>query len=209
MADEAREPYVDTAQQREAAILGMYIVLATEIMLFGGLFAAIAVARVLHPAEMVEASKRTHVFIGAANTAILLTSSLLVARAVAAARAGNARRAAGGLVGAAGLGLGFLALKAVEYGRERAEGLLPGLSEPERFARPAERLFMDLYLVATGLHAVHVTIGIAVLFVLALRLRLGRLALPRRAVVVETCGLYWHLVDIVWAFLFPALYLIR
>lgn len=206
---ELREPFRDATQQREADMMGMYVFLASEVMLFGGIFAVIFVVRVLHPREVVEASLRLHLFIGAANTAVLLTSSLAVALAVQAARAAWAGGAALLLAGAAALGIAFLGIKAVEYFEEYREGLLPGLSDPPHVSGPVEHLFMDLYLVATGLHAIHVTVGVALLGGLAARLAWRRLRLPERAVVVETCGLYWHLVDVIWVFLYPALYLAR
>lgn len=204
-----REPFSDARQQSEADRLGMYLFLATEIMLFGGLFAVLAVLRMLHPAAFVAASRQTHLYLGAANTAILLSSSAAVALAVAAAREGVRRRAARLLAGAALLGLGFLAVKAFEYGREQAEGMLPLPGAPMRFSGPVEHLFMNLYLVATGLHALHVAIGIVLLLGLAWRVARGGLSLPGRAITVEICGLYWHLVDLIWVFLFPALYLAR
>ena len=100
-------------------------------------------------------------------------------------------------------------MKGYEYGLEYRDGLLPAVSDPERFSRPVEHLFMDLYFIATGLHAVHVSIGILLLAGLAWRVWQGWLALPRRAVVVEISGLYWHLVDVIWVFLYPVLYLAR
>jgi cytochrome c oxidase subunit 3 len=211
MADHSlvREPYRDARQQHEAAMMGMYVFLGTEIMLFGGLFAAILVVRALHPHEVVEASMRMHIFLGAINTGVLLTSSLAVALAVQAARAAMTRAAAAFLLAAVGLGLVFLSLKAMEYVREYHDGLLPVFGAPTRFSGPVEHLFMNLYLVATGLHAIHVTIGLVLLGALALRTALGGLLLPQRAVVVEVCGLYWHLVDVIWVFLYPVLYLAR
>lgn len=203
------EPFHDAAQQHEADMLGMYVFLATEIMLFGGLFATIYVTRALNPQEVVEASKRMHVGIGAVNTAVLLTSSLLVALAVVAARAGRARRVVLLLGGAVLLGLLFLGLKIYEYSLEYADGLLPVLSDPGRYSGPVEHHFLNLYLAATGLHAVHLTIGLLLLSGLAWRIGRAGLTLPHRAVTVEACGLYWHFVDVVWVFLFPALYLVR
>ncbi len=204
-----REPFSEAGQQHEADMLGMYLFLATEIMLFGGLFAAIAVVRTLHPEAFVDASRRTHFYLGGLNTIILLTSSAAVALAVVAARKGTARRAAVRLAAAALLGLGFLALKALEYARESAEHLLPLPGAPTRFSGPAEQLFMNPYLIATGLYAVHVAIGVMLLAGLALRIASGRFSLRERAVTVELCGLYWHLVDVIWVFLYPALYLAR
>jgi cytochrome c oxidase subunit 3 len=97
----------------------------------------------------------------------------------------------------------------VEYREEYAEGLLPGLSEPERFVTPVHRQFMDLYLIATGLHAIHLVIGILLLAGVAFRLARGTLVVPDRGIVVEVTGVYWHFVDVVWVFLYPALYLAR
>jgi cytochrome c oxidase subunit III len=211
MADrvEVHDPFRDTTQQHAADMMGMYVFLGTEIMLFGGIFAVILWVRLVHPEEVVEASKRMHIFIGAINTAVLLTSSLAVAVAVVCARAAMGRRAALSLAGAALLGFAFLGLKALEYWKEYRDGLLPAVSEPQRFSGPIEHLFMNLYLVATGLHAVHVTIGIVLLAGLVVRLTRGSLEMPGRAVVVENCGLYWHLVDVIWVFIYPALYLAR
>jgi cytochrome c oxidase subunit 3 len=203
------EPFQKTAQQHDADMMGMYVFAATEILLFGGLFAAIYVVRLTHPAEVVEASKKLHTWIGAINTAVLLTSGLAVALAVQASRRGAVRQTAAYLLGAAALGVGFLGIKAYEYGREYADGLLPAVSDPQRFSTPVEHLFMDLYLVSTGLHAVHVTIGILVLSFFAWRVGSRRLTLPHHAVSVEVAGVYWHLVDIVWVLLYPALYLVR
>ncbi|TWB12428.1 cytochrome c oxidase subunit 3 [Nitrospirillum amazonense] len=201
----------DTAQarQRETTLMGMYLFLGSEIMLFGGLFAVALALRLMHPQEIVAASKHLHYGIGAANTVVLLTSSLAVALAVAAAEAGKIKGTVVGLQAGAGLGIGFLALKAVEYVSEYHERLLPALAPPEAFANPAAHLFMDLYLIATSLHAVHVTIGVGLLAGLALRVHHRSLALPRQATGVEVVGLYWHLVDVIWIFLYPVLYLVR
>ncbi|WP_372020712.1 cytochrome c oxidase subunit 3 [Tistrella mobilis] len=211
MAENVRlhDPYARPAQQRTADLMGMFVFLGTEIMLFGGLFAAIYVVRGLHPHEVVAASRRLHLFIGAANTAILLTSSLAVAVAVRAARAGRVRLGWMLLLGAALTGLLFLGVKGMEWGMEAEEGLLPFRGMSDGLSGPVDRLFMNLYMIATGLHAIHVSIGVVLLAGLALRIGIGRLQLPERAVVVEVAGLYWHLVDVIWVFLYPALYLIR
>lgn len=206
---DTREPPSDVDYARATARMGMYLFLATEIMLFGGLFAALMVARLLHGDETALASQRFNLWLGAANTVILLTSSLAVACAVEAAKACRRRWAAGGLAAAVGLGLVFLAIKAVEYYEEYAQGLIPGLGDRAPDLQPAEALYINLYLVATGLHAVHMLAGLAMLSGLALGLAFGRVRLPRQFATVEITGLYWHLVDIVWVFLFPALYLAR
>lgn len=204
-----REQFEDTGQQHEADIMGLYIFLATEIMLFGGLFATILVVRFLHPDEVVEAARKLHIWIGAANTVLLLTSSFLVTLAVQGARAGRQRATALFLAISCALGIGFLALKAWEYSMEIEEGLLPLLSDPTRFSGPVEKLYMNLYLVSTSLHAVHLTIGIVMMGALAAWLWRRPDRLPRRAITIESAGLYWHLVDVVWMFLYPILYLAR
>lgn len=203
------EPYVSAEQQRDATVMGMFVFLATEIMLFGGLFAVALVLRIMHPREVVEASKHLHIWIGAINTAVLLTSSLGVALAVHAAHSGARRAVVWLLAGSAVLGLLFLGIKAFEYSREYAEGVLPAFNVPGRFSNPVEHLFMNLYLISTALHAVHVTIGVVLLGAVSTGTARGWLRLPDRAIVVETSGLYWHLVDAIWVFLYPVLYLAR
>jgi cytochrome c oxidase subunit 3 len=205
---ELHKPFVDAGQQRQADLLGMFVFLGTEIMLFGGLFTVAFALRVQHADAYVESSRNLHVWIGAINTAILLTSSLLVALAVIAARGGAHRRTAMLLGGAAVLGVAFLGMKAIEYGKEHAEGLLPGF-ESARFADRFEHLFMNLYFISTALHALHVTIGIILLAVIGIRAWRRDLLLPRRIMPVELSALYWHLVDVIWIFLYPVLYLAR
>jgi len=206
---ELREPYVDPGQQHAAAMMGIYIFLATELMLFGGLFVVALAIRIQYGPDYIAASRQLHVWIGTVNTALLLTSSFAVALAVHAAREGKLRQTIALLGLASLLGLTFLGLKAVEYSKEYGEGLLPSLSDPERFATPVHRQFMDLYLIATSLHAVHLLIGIGVLAGTMIRLARRSLVVPDRSIVVAVGGTYWHLVDVVWVFLYPALYLAR
>jgi cytochrome c oxidase subunit 3 len=204
-----REPYVDPGQQHAAVMMGTYIFLATELMLFGGLFAVALAIRIQHGPDYIAASRALHVWIGTINTAVLLTSSLAVALAVHAARRGQPRPAVLMLGLGAVLGLAFLGLKALEYGKEYGEGLLPGFSDPERFATPVHRQFMDLYLIATSLHAVHMLVGLGLLAGLVAGLARGWIAVPERAIILVTIGLYWHFVDVVWVFLYPVFYLAR
>lgn len=203
------EPFQEPAQQREAAFLGMYVFLATEIMLFGGLFAGILVYRIRDTEAVHEAAGHLYLWLGGLNTAVLLTSSLFMALAVQSAREGRARPAIRRLLFAAVLGITFLTIKGIEYGLDYAEGLMPGVGPEFPLPRHVQELFINLYFVATGLHSVHLTIGILIVLGLAFRLWRGQARLPERRITVEMVGLYWHLVDIVWVFLYPALYLAR
>lgn len=202
-------PFATRPQRRRADQLGLFVFLASEAMLFGGLFAAMTAYRVLHPGAAGEAAGHFKLWLGAANTAVLLTSSLLVALAVGDAREGRRKRTAALLAGAALLGLVFLGVKATEYRLEALEGLMPGIGPPSPLGGRPATLFVSLYFVSTGLHALHMLAGVALLAWTALAVARGRLALPRRAGTIELAGLYWHFVDLVWVFLFPLLYLAR
>ena len=197
-------PYSRRDQQREADFLGMYVFLASEIMLFGSIFALMFADRFRHPGAAEAAAVRLSVWLGTANTAILLTSSLFVALGVVAAREGRRRAVAGWLAAAAALGLAFMAVKAVEYAKDLAEGVRPVLGHGG-----PQALFINLYFTATVLHAVHLLIGVALLAMLAVRVARGGVKLPGQSIVVEMTGLYWHFVDVVWVFLFPLFYLPR
>jgi cytochrome c oxidase subunit 3 len=191
---------------QDAAQLGMWIFLATELLFFGGLFAAYAWGRTRWPEGFSVASRHTHVALGTLNTALLLSSSALVALAAACAGEERRRRAAGRLLGGAALlGVAFLALKGVEYAKEWHESLFPGPGFALAKHTGAE-LFFVLYFVMTALHALHLLVGVGLLGLFAWG------ALRHRpwadAARVEVAGLYWHFVDIVWIVLYPLLYLI-
>lgn len=198
----------DPAQQRDAATLGMWIFLATEILFFGALFLAYTVYRFSYPAAFLAASNHTLVVIGTINTAVLIVSSFTMVLGVRAAEERRAAATAGFLAITAALGVAFLILKGFEYHHEIGEGLLPGAHF--RFegadARIAQ-LFFYLYFVMTGVHALHVTIGVGLLGLFALRALLT-LKFGNLATAVDLLGLYWHFVDLVWVFLFPLLYLV-
>jgi cytochrome c oxidase subunit 3 len=200
------EPFADIGRQGEADRLGMIIFLASETMLFGALIVALLALRTWEPEAFAATSRRLLLPAGAANTAVLLTSSLLVAIAAQARKVDRHRLAAALFAAAAVLGVVFLAIKGSEYRIDYLEGLMPGAGPKQDFASPGARMFMDGYFVATGLHAFHVLVGIALLAGCGWRLRGAQ---PPSRVAVENIGLYWHLVDIVWVFLFPILYLSR
>jgi cytochrome c oxidase subunit III len=203
------EQYAEPAQQRGADFFGMYLFLASEMMLFGGFFAVVYVQRLRHPEAVRAAAQHLKLWLGGINTAVLLTSSLFVALAVVAARTGARHSVVRRLLIAALLGVVFIGIKGFEYYEEYTEGLMPLVGPPSPLSEPASRLFINLYFFGTGVHAVHLTIGLALLLGLALRVARRATPLPQRAITVVMVGLYWHLVDVVWVFIYPVLYLAR
>jgi cytochrome c oxidase subunit 3 len=203
------DQFDDLEQRHRAASLGVWVFLAGEVLFFGGLFVGYTVYRLQYPDAFHATSRHLYLWIGAVNTAVLLTSSLTVALAVHAAAAGERGRTLRLLLATIGLATIFLVLKAVEYSLDYRDGLVPVLHfEPAHIgADPAHaQLFLSFYFIMTGLHALHVTAGILVMAGLA-----GLIAwrgVGDHANAVEMTGLYWHFVDIVWLFLFPLLYLL-
>ena len=205
-------------QQREAGALGMWVFIAQEVMFFGGLFLAYLVYRLNYPDAFAAASNHLNWRLGTFNTAVLITSSLTMALAVWATQVGKSRKAQVAFMAAtAVLGLVFLAVKAVEYGDKYRDGLIPvpGMFNPEAHGihMPAGvtlqqyQLFYWIYFAMTGLHALHMVIGVAILLPIMWWAWRGRYS-PEYHAPVENFGLYWHFVDIVWIFLFPLLYLL-
>jgi cytochrome c oxidase subunit 3 len=201
--------FAEPGQQRDADFLGMYVFLGTETMLFGALLALVFAYRLWHGAEAAEAAQHLKLWIATANTGILLTSSLFVALAVAAAREGRRRAVIWLLCVTLALGLTFLGLKGWEYLQDFQEGLAPGIGPPSLVRHGPAALFIDLYFVATALHAVHLTVGLGVLTWAAVSVWRRTIRLPHQAVSMEMTGLYWHFVDIVWVFVYPIFYLAR
>jgi cytochrome c oxidase subunit III len=202
------EQFDDLEQQHQAATLGMWVFLVTEVMLFGGMFTAYTVYRFLYAEGFAEGSRHMDLLLGGINTAVLIVSSLTVALAVRAAQTG-ARGALQGFLGATVLlGLAFIGIKAIEYWQHYQEGLMPGVrfTFEGPLARPVE-LFFLFYFIMTGIHAIHLTIGVGVVTTLLLMARRGKFS-PESHDPVEVTGLYWHFVDIVWLFLLPLLYLL-
>jgi cytochrome c oxidase subunit III len=198
----------DLEQQHEASSFGMWTFLVTEVLFFGGLFAAYAVYRWLFPESFACASHHLDVRLGALNTGVLIASSLTMALAVHAAQLGRRRAIAGWIAATMLLGSAFLLVKYFEYADKYHHHLIPG---PDFLFDGVhgghEQLFFALYFAMTGMHALHMVIGLGLmLWVLRANAR-GRLTAGHHA-LVENVGLYWHFVDIVWIFLFPLLYLI-
>jgi cytochrome c oxidase subunit 3 len=203
-----RHHFADMEQQRASATLGMWVFLITEIMFFGGLFLAYLVYRSAHQQAFSIGSEHMEFWLGTINTVILLCSSLLVALSVHAVQVGNTKLCAILLLIAALCGVGFLGVKGVEYYNHFEEGSVPGaywhMDVPDA---NNVQMFFYIYFVMTGLHAIHVTIGIGLLAVIAWFAWKGRYT-PEYHSPVHVSGLYWHFVDIVWIFLYPLLYLI-
>lgn len=204
------DPQFDSlAQQHEARTFGMWIFLVTELMLFGALFTLYGAYRVFYPEAFAAASNRLDLTIGTANTAVLIVSSLMMALAVQRAQRGSSRMSiALLLVMTAGLGTLFLGLKGYEYYLHLVNREVPGLNfQYEGALAPQVELFFMLYFVMTGVHAIHLMIGIGVVGVMTVRALLGQFT-PASYTPLELSGLYWHFVDIIWVFLLPLLYLI-
>jgi cytochrome c oxidase subunit 3 len=202
----------DLEQQRQAATLGMWTFLATEVLFFGGLFLGYIVYRTLYHDEFAAGSHHLLMPLGAINTGVLLTSSLTMALAVRAAQLGQNRAVIGFLLCTVVLGAAFLGIKLYEWSIEYREHLVPGpefvFNSPTRAIDPYRvELFFYFYFAMTALHALHMIIGIGVLLVIAWLASRRRFSAEYYS-PVEIAGLYWHFVDIIWIFLFPMLYLI-
>ena len=198
---------MDTHDHSVGARIGMWLFLLSEILIFGGLFLLYAVYRSKHPADFHAASLELSRFDGTLNTAILLTSSLTAVLAIFFLQhEGKPRKTVLFLGMTIACGLAFLVVKGFEWAAKFEHGLYPNaavlLKRP-----PGEVLYFGLYFTMTGLHALHVIIGIGVLSVMVSFVARGK-ATQERSAGLENAGLYWHLVDIIWIFLFPLFYLI-
>jgi cytochrome c oxidase subunit 3 len=197
----AHEAHHDTF----GAKLGMWLFLVTEINLFGGLFIAYSYMRNKYPAEFHHAGAELNATLGVTNTIVLLTSSLTVVLAVLSLQEGKKAVARSFLYTTVGLGVVFLIIKAFEWSAKFHHGLYPGAPHLALQSH-GEQIFFGLYFVMTGLHGVHVLVGISVLAVVARMIVTGKITQARN-VTLDNAGLYWHLVDIIWIFLLPLFYL--
>jgi cytochrome c oxidase subunit III len=195
-------------QQTEAATLGMWVFLVTEVLFFGGLFATYAIYRAWYPTAFAAASHELDVTLGTINTVVLITSSLTMALAVHAAQLAQRKLVLLFLAGTMILGAVFLGIKGVEYYHKFVEHHVPGpgFQFEREYFRHAQ-LFFSLYFLMTGLHALHMVIGIGIMLVMFWWAWRGTITAEYYS-PIEISGLYWHFVDIVWIFLFPLLYLI-
>jgi cytochrome c oxidase subunit 3 len=206
-------------QQREAATLGMWVFLVTEIMFFGGMFLAYTLYRSQFPESFASASNHLSWQLGAINTGVLIFSSFTMAMAVYSVQIGKQRNLIISLVLTMLLGVTFLGIKAVEYQEKYVDNLIPGRLIPGKAFDPTKvhllpgaapqnvEMFYWIYFAMTGMHAIHMVIGVGVLAVILFFSARGRYG-PEYHNPVEVTGLYWHFVDIIWIFLFPLLYLL-
>ncbi len=231
---ELRHHFADEEQQRNAAALGMWWFLGTEIMFFGGMFCAYLIYRLKYFPEFAAASRSLDLTIGTLNTAVLICSSLTVAQAVRAAQMGKRMLQVKLLLATIFFGLVFLGVKGYEWTKKYEEHHIPtfdfnakdlmrdnqklfGLdklqNDPQKLqAREAEiqqhsKIFFSLYFALTGMHAIHMIVGVGIFSVITWMAWKGRFT-PEYHTPLEIAGLYWHFVDIVWIYLFPLLYLI-
>jgi cytochrome c oxidase subunit 3 len=187
--------------------MGMWLFLFTELVLFGGMFIVYAVYRFSHPAEFQLAASQLDTLVGTVNTIILLTSSLTVAMSITALREGRKPLCLWLVGGTIALAFAFLVNKYFEWGHKFELGIYP--RSPDLLARPVgEILYFGLYYTMTGLHALHVVIGMGILLYLMIAIGRG-IVTPSAPVRLESGALYWHLVDIIWIFLFPLFYLLH
>jgi cytochrome c oxidase subunit III len=199
--------YATLAQQGETAQLGMWVFLATETLFFGALIFTYFVYRNAYPKEFAEAAKETVLWCGSVNIGILLTSSLTMVLAIEAAAEGRRRALSNWLLATGLLGIAFICIKGYEWYADYQDQVVPSVNfiiKPGE--APASELFWVFYFVATPLHALHLMIGLGLIFYMLSRARRGDLT-PAYYAPLEVVGLYWSFVDTVWIFLFPAIYL--
>jgi len=190
----------------EGAKLGMWLFLFTELLLFGGLFILYGVYLHRYPQEFIEGGDQLNVLFGGGNTIVLLSSSLTVAVSISALQKGNKKLCLGMLGVTIASALLFLVNKFFEWSAKIHHGIYPGSAHLKEMPH-GESVFFGLYYVTTGLHGIHVLLGAGILTWVALLVRKGKVNRDD-FVTLENAGLYWHLVDLVWIFIFPLYYLI-
>lgn len=200
--------FVDMDQQLDSAKFGMWVFLATEVLFFGGLFGAYAIYRILFPALFEMSAHHLNVTLGTINTLVLIGSSFTVAMAIRSAQTDNSRNISIYLIITIVLAIVFMVIKYFEWTHKFHLGIFPGQFYAfEGIAHPKAHIFFSLYFLMTGLHGLHVIIGIGLMIWLLIGARKGKYSHDYYT-PVEITGLYWHFVDIIWIFLFPLFYLI-
>lgn len=191
----------------KASKLGMWLFLYTELLLFGGLFIVYMVYRALNPEAFLFASFELNVWMGTINTVVLLTSSMTVAMSITAVQKGNAKLAVRLLDLTVLAAVIFLVIKYFEWGAKLEHGLFPGMDHFSSLSY-GQQLYFYLYFFMTGLHGLHVIVGMVFILVVMQKLKNGTIN-KNHYQLQENAGLYWHLVDLIWIYLFPLFYLIH
>ena len=200
--------FSDSSQQKESAKLGMWLFLLTEILLFGGLFCAYAIFRAWYPEMFVNAHRELNQVLGAINTLVLITSSLTMALSIHSLQINKSKRAAGYLALTLLFATIFLVIKYFEYSHKIHLGQLPGKFYTYAGLEGTNpHIFFSIYFTMTGLHGIHILIGMIIIAVMMIKSAQNKFSSDYYT-PVELTGLYWHLVDLIWIFLFPLLYLI-
>jgi cytochrome c oxidase subunit 3 len=195
-------------QQFDAAKIGMWLFLATEVLLFGGLFVGFAMQQAAHPQAFYQAHHHLDKSMGALNTIVLLFSSFTMVMAVHSAATNRQKALVRYLFVTLLCAAGFLVVKFFEYSHKFHEGLLPGMYYSHQGDTvPNQFIFFSFYFMMTGLHGIHVLGGMGAITWILLRARKGTFNSTYYS-PVDLVGLYWHLVDLIWIYLFPLLYLI-
>lgn len=192
----------------EASKLGMWLFIFTELLLFGGLFIIYSIYRYLNQQAFLLAGHELDTFIGATNTVILLVSSMTIAMSTSALQKKNIKLTITLISITLLLALVFLVNKYFEWGLKFEHGIFPGSAHLHADFGQGEILFFGLYFVMTGLHGLHIIAGMVIMAVAMARILKGKTS-AERPVLLENAGLYWHLVDLIWIFLFPLFYLIH
>ncbi len=205
---ELREQFANPQQQRETASIGMWVFIITEVMMFGGLFTAYTVYRLSSPAAFDEGSKDMAILLGAINTAILMLSSFTMSMAVHSSSVGRTKLLALFLILTMIIGVVFLGIKFTEYYLHYQDHKVPGFwFEYHGTANAAKvQMFFVFYFIMTGLHAIHMTIGIGILLVMLYRTMLGSFSAAYHT-AVDFAGIYWSFVDVIWIFLYAIFYI--
>jgi len=201
--------FTTAEQQADAGKIGMWLFLVTEVLLFGGLFVGFAIMQSLHREAFVAAHHQLDRVLGFINTVVLLTSSYTMVMAVHSARTDRRKRVVVYLLLTLICAGVFLGIKYVEYSHKFHEGLLPGRYYSHKGdSVPGQFMFFSFYFMMTGLHGVHILGGMAVILWVLRRAVRGDFS-HAYYTPVDLVGLYWHLVDLIWIYLFPLLYLIK
>lgn len=201
--------FVDAEQQFDSAKFGMWVFLVTEVLFFGGLFAAYIIFRAWYPDLFTQASTQLDTLMGGLNTIVLIASSLTMALSIRAAQMNNSKATFNYLLATFLLAGAFLVVKYFEYTHKFHIGIFPGKFYTfTEIAHPKANVFFSIYYMMTGLHGIHVIVGMGLIAWLMVRARKNHFT-SAYFTPVEITGLYWHLVDLIWIFLFPLFYLIE